>query len=344
MALLSQQLKNIAGRVQQTASQQQAAGQASNIFQTQQALSQLSQRPQPGAPAADATALAQQMAPAITQEQAKVDIQAQQQAGAATLQAGQALAQQEEAQAQQRLEQQRQATEKEIAEKQLAGELKQNSLELEKSKRMQSKEISQQKRFKQTGIEYDNRISFLTRKQRQDLAGMGTFLKQQIFDSRLQFAQDEEGRKFSNERQLADYAILAAQNDIELNRHLKSMQRAHDKEIILLEAAYNKISQQRKQAFAAQEQLKDQSLERELKKRENALLEKMRRKKANQAMWVNGIKGAAIIGTAVAVTVASGGTAAAPAAVAAKAALASTAAGAAADVGTAAAAEGGAFD
>ena len=99
MALLSQQLRNIANNVQTAQQNQVGVGQAANIYQTQQALTQLSQRPQPGIGAADATALAQQMAPAITQEQAKVDIQAQQQAGQQILQAGQFAAQQQEAQA-----------------------------------------------------------------------------------------------------------------------------------------------------------------------------------------------------------------------------------------------------
>jgi len=344
VALLSQQLKNIANNVQAAQQTQAGVGQAANMFQTQQALTQLSQKPQPGAGAADATALAQQLAPAITQEQAKVDIQAQQQAGQQILQAGQSAAQQQEAQAKQRLEQQRLATEREIAEKQLEGKLKQNSLELEQSKRLREREINQQKRFQQTGFEYNNRISFLTRKQREDLASMGAFMKQQIFDSRLQFSIKEGKRKFSNERQLADYAILSAENEIQLNEHLRSMQQAHDKEMILLEAAHNKLVQQRKQEFAKQEQDRDQALVRDLTIKRNAIRAKMRRKQANRAMWTNSIKGAAIIATAVAVTVASGGTTAPAAAVAVKAAMASYAAGEASDVVTAGAAEGGAFD
>jgi hypothetical protein len=343
VALLSQQLKNIANNVQAAQQTQAGVGQAANMFQTQQALTQLSQKPQPGAGAADATALAQQLAPAITQEQAKVDIQAQQQAGQQILQAGQSAAQQQEAQAKQRLEQQRLATEREIAEKQLEGKLKQNSLELEQSKRLQTREINQQKRFQQTGFEYNDRISFLTRKQREDLASMGAFMKQQIFDSRLQFSIKEGKRKFSNERQLADYAILSAQNEIKLNEHLRSMQQAHDKEMILLEAAYNKLVQQRKQEFAKQEQDRDQALVRDLTIKRNAIRAKMRRKQANRAMWTNSIKGVVIISAAVAVTVAA--PAAAPAAAtAAQAAMASYAAGEASDVVTAGAAEGGAFD
>lgn len=340
MALLSQQLKNIASRAQAAATSQQRAGEASNIFQTQQAIGEVLRKP--GAQSVDATALAQQMAPAITQQQGAVALQAQQQQGAQLLQAGQAAAQQQQQQAAQRLESERLATEKEIAEKQLEGKLKQNSLELEKSKRMQARDIEQQKRFRQTGYEFDNRISFLTRKQREDLAGLGSFLKQQIFDSRLQFSQDEQGRKFSNERQLADYAVLSAENEIQLGQHLRDMQEAHEKEMIVLEAAYTKLSQQMKFQFEKQETQRDQQLTKSLVAQRNAIREKMRRKQANQAMWTNYIKGTAIIVAAVAATVASAG-AATPVAIAAVS-TASAAAGGAADVATAAAAEGGAFD
>lgn len=330
MAKLSEKLRGVVSQAKQAADQQYAAGTASNVYQTQQALTQATTQPQ----VLDATQVAQQLAPAITQAQADVALKAQAQAGTQALEAGQRALGEEEQRTRLRLESQRQITEREISDLQREGKLRQNSLELEQSKRLQARELKDQQRMQQTGLVFDNRISFLTRKQREDLAGIGRLAKQQVFDSRLQFKIEEGKRKFSNDRQLADYAVLSAENEIELQKRLRVMEQAFTRSIQTMEIAQVKIQQRMTQEFQKAEQDKNQALALELAQAKKALEEKIRRKKARAAATKAIIKGVIVTG-AIAATIATAG-AAAPAA--AGAAGAAGAGGAAAAGGGASAA------
>lgn len=301
MTPLSQQLKGITSRIRQTAQQQQQAGQAANVFQTQQALTEVARQPQP----TDATALAQQMAPTITQAQGQVALQAQQERGQQELQAGQAAVTQQQRQANLALQNRQRATELEIAQKQREGKLRQNSSELELSKKLQTRELAEQKRMQQTGFYFDNRISFLTRKQREDLAASDRFLKNQLFDSRLQFKQAEAERKFSNARQLADYVILSHEDGLATKKKLQEMTLAYQRDQVIMEAAYAKISQALEQEFQKSEQQASQAQKKKLLELKQAMEQRMREKKRQANKMTNMITGVVKVGAGVAVAAAS---------------------------------------
>lgn len=288
---LSQQLRNLANQVRSTTEQQANVGQAQVGMQTQQAVQAGAQAPAgPGGKAA-----AQQLAGAATQAQGQVALQAQagQQQQLGQL-AQQGISQQGAAQ-QLQLAKQQGINEEQIADLQRQGMLRQNSAQLKQAKQLQQNELDSQKRLTSASMDYDNKLSFLTRKQREDLSKLGAYTKQVIFDQRLTFARDEEGRKFSNMQQLADYVVMSAQKDEELAWSMQEMQQANEKEIIALQHAHNMISSKLKFEFERAEKQKDYALMRKLQEMKNALEEKMRRKAARGAMISNIIVGGATI-------------------------------------------------
>lgn len=295
MATLSERLRQISSNIQAQAGQQAGTAQAANVMQTQQALTQGQQRAGMG----NIRATAQQMAPAVAQAQGQAALQAQAQAGQQVMQATAQAAQQQLGAQQRAQASERMMSDDQIADMQRKGELRQNDQRLRQAKQLQTEDIAAQRRMQQTGIEFDNRLSFLTRKQREDLSSLGRLLKQQVFDSRLQFAADERGRKFSNERQLADYAVASAQDEQQLKARMREMKQAFEKEQIMFEAVQQKIVQAIEHEFQKSEQERDQRLLRQLAEMKRAA-EAEQRRKAAKAQAINSIivGGATIAGAA----------------------------------------------
>lgn len=82
-------------------------------------------------------------------------------------------------------------------------------------------------------------------KQRQDnvqkFAQLSQQAKQEMFDSRMQFQRDEMGRLVANERQLADYARLTAENDEQFRTYAQQAQQAHEMKIQTLETINRRL-------------------------------------------------------------------------------------------------------
>jgi hypothetical protein len=108
---------------------------------------------------------------------------------------------------------------------------------------MTETELASKERLQKMGIETDNTLAFLDRNQREALAALGSDVKDKIFDSRLQFSRDEAGRKFTNERQLADFAIATAKNEDQLMRRLSSIKQAAQMESMILDQAEKTLMQ-----------------------------------------------------------------------------------------------------
>jgi len=170
---------------------------------------------------------------------------------------------------------------------------------------LSDKEIEANERLSRFGIETDNNLSFLNRAQREQLAELGSDVKQQLFDSRLQFAKDEGGRRFTNERQLADFAVSSAQNKIDLANKLGALQNAADRDMKLATTAHNRIVEALKNGSLDRQREMTQAQKMELENMRQAAERAMRRKKARAANTRAIITGAATI----AVVVATGGTA-----------------------------------
>lgn len=115
------------------------------------------------------------------------------------------------------------------------------------------------------------------------LANISQQAKQEIYDSRKQFASDELGRKFSNDRQLADYAKLTARNEEQFRNYQQNLEIALDRKRQLLNTALTKITSQREFENTTIEQLRDQMSQGRIRGRELEVARTNLAKKLDQA-------------------------------------------------------------
>jgi hypothetical protein len=286
---LSNQLRAIADKVRADTGQQQNIGNANVATQANQAIQQTATTgPQ-------AKASAQQIAAGTTAGQAQVATQAA--AGQQQImgQLGNQVLQQAGQAKQQSLNEQQLLNDSQISELQRSGQLRQNSAALEQSKRLQAKELGVQKRLTSAKMDYDNSLSFMTRKQREDLSNISQYTKQILFDQRLMFQKSEDGRRFSNMQQLADYSVANFRENQQLQTKMREMEQAAAREMSILQHAHSMVSQKLELEFQRAERQKDYRLMKDLQAKKNALAEKMRRKAAQGAMISNVIVGGSMI-------------------------------------------------
>ena len=298
---LSQQLRAIANQARGSVDQTAAAGQAAVGAEAGQALAQTATTAPQG------KAVSQQLAGGITAAQQGVEVKAAGDEQQILGQLGQQGLQQAGQIKQQKLGEQQLINDTQISELQRSGQLRQNSAALNQTKQLQAKELGMQNRLTSAKMEYDGSLSFLTRKQREDLSRLGEYTKQTLFDQILTFEKSEGKRKFSNLQQLADYAILSQKNEQDLNIKLRDMQYSSMREVNALQAAHSMIVSKMEGEFKRAEKTKDYALLRKLQEAKNALDEKIRRKAAKGAMTSNIIIGAATIIGAVAAGSVTGG-------------------------------------
>lgn len=105
----------------------------------------------------------------------------------------------------------------------------------------------------------------------QKFAQISEQAKKEMFDSRKQFAQDEMGRKFTNERQLADYAALKAKNEQDWMDYQQKSTQLYDKKSQVLQAAQAKIAQQLEYENKLVNQLQDQLNKKQMTEKERAV-------------------------------------------------------------------------
>lgn len=177
---------------------------------------------------------------AAQQGQQQLALKAQEQQAQAAL-AGQAL-QSQGVEAKQALEAKAQAEQTALASRGIE-QAQTLSREDEASKnKLTDAEIASNNRLSEYGIQVDNDLSFMSNKQRSDLANLGRDTKAKLFDARLQFDSDEQGRKFANQLQLMDATIASAKNKHDLGVKLTTMQRDATRDIQLMDAALKKIT------------------------------------------------------------------------------------------------------
>lgn len=158
---------------------------------------------------------------------------------------------------------------------------------------MTGQEAAEAERLQKLGIETDAKISFMTNKQRQDLSKLGRDVKQQLFDSRLQFERDGVGRKFRNERQMSDWAVSTASSREELMGRMQTIQQAAEKEIIMMKAAAARLEQALKQGFGDEQRELDQASKERMIRAKADLEKEIQAKEARAAAIGNILSGAA---------------------------------------------------
>ena len=309
MATLDQ-IKQIKAKIPVLNAQARKRIEGGRAMQLQQAVQQAPTTPTMGIRAA------QQIAPAL-----------QTQAGEQQIAAGAAEQQQlghlaEQALQQSGMEQQRQIQEQAVAQREdLTGQQRAQELALSREQEAQrtaltQEEIDSMSRVQSLGMTVDNELSFLSRKQREDLAALGADVKGKIFDNILQFETDELGRKFTNKKQLLDFAVSSAVSEQELQTKLNTMQNIANREIIILEQSYKQITQALDNNYLDDKRELDQAQRQRLIEMKMAMEKKIAKKK-REASMERMVVGALITGAGVAMAASGVGTAAAPAVMAA---------------------------
>jgi hypothetical protein len=142
----------------------------------------------------------------------------------------------------------------------------------------------------------------------QKFAQISEKAKQEMFDNQMQFQKDEQGRTFFNERQLADYARLNAENDEKFKDYAQNAEQLSKRKLQAMEHAYKLTMQDLQQKSNLAEQKKDQQAQlqiNQIRKEIEERMQKERAKAANRAAaWqaggtiVGGVAGAVIGGPA----------------------------------------------
>jgi hypothetical protein len=260
---------------------------------------------QPAAPQAQALATQQAL-------QAGQDIVAQRQQAAARAQQIRGATLQEKQRLTQQGLRERELAQQQQLEQQRIQQLNQlRSEELRSRKTILDNEIAASTRLQDLGIEQDNKLQIATIKQREDLARLGRNIKGELIDSRLQFQKDERGRKFSNERQLADYIASTAENRQDLNAKLSQMKQMHDRKILLMKQSQAQLETALERGFLKEQDDLDFQAKKELAQLKVNIENEIRREEAiaknKQAMYQ---AGGTIVGAAVGTLAGPAGTAA----------------------------------
>lgn len=164
--------------------------------------------------------------------------------------------------------------------------------ELAARKQISKDDIASAQRVQKYGLDQDNRLSVLSTKQASDLSRIGRDVKQKIFDSRLQFEKDENGRKFSNERQLADYTAANARTEQQFRERSQTVAQAAERKIQLMKVAHDAVVRKLTQDHQMSEGRLQFEHQKELQSIRDKLAEQIRKEEAaaknRAAMWQAG--------------------------------------------------------
>lgn len=88
-------------------------------------------------------------------------------------------------------------------------------------------------------------------------ANLSASAKQEMFDSRVQFQRDQNGKTLLNERQLADYAKMKAQSDQDFQNYAQKSDQLSRRKLATMQAVQAQLEQGLKQDQAEYQQLQD---------------------------------------------------------------------------------------
>jgi hypothetical protein len=115
------------------------------------------------------------------------------------------------------------------------------------------------------------------------LGQLDASLKRDLFDSQLNFREDELGRTLFNDRQLLDYKLASAKSDEDLLNYEQNVKQLSDRKMQMLKAAHAKVMQEMENAFSKSEQELDQASKEKLYRAKAELEKKMAKEKAKAA-------------------------------------------------------------
>ena len=151
-------------------------------------------------------------------------------------------------------------------------------------------------------------LSTSLRKAEDTLAKLGMSTKQQLFDSSIQFEQDELGRTVFNERQLLDYAVTHAKDVETMQDYEQAISQMSERRLRLMQVAQQKVEMELKNAYTYEQSALNQEHKLNMARAVADAKDKLAKEKAKaqnrSAMWsalgtvVGGVAGALIAGPA----------------------------------------------
>lgn len=111
------------------------------------------------------------------------------------------------------------------------------------------------------------------------LSQLSESAKQEMFDSRKKFSEDELGRKFTNERQLSDFQALTARSDEDFSNFSKRVEIAYDRKQQMMKTAAARLEAGLTQEYQEYNQLLDQTSKLDITREEKSVFIDAARKK-----------------------------------------------------------------
>jgi len=261
-------------------------------------------------PGADIRQVAQQTAAQTTRAAGAADVQAQRASQKQLQQVGQLGVDQLRKTTAAQLQQQEQLQTQQLAAESRRLNLNITTQEIASTRAITKADRVMSEKLANMGIERDNSIQFATLRQREQLAALGRNVKSNILDSRLNFERDEMGRKFTNDRQLEDAAILSATSENELRSRMDIIERTHKRKSQLNQLAHKAATDVLRRGYMREKGDLDHKQLLRLGKIAHEAKKKMQReasaKKARYAKYSAALK----VGVAAAIIVGTGGAAA----------------------------------
>lgn len=115
------------------------------------------------------------------------------------------------------------------------------------------------------------------------LARLDSNLKDQLLDQQLSFKRDEFGRTIWNERQLADFAVVQAKTQIDLENFEQTMHQQSQRRLQIMQAVQAKLKQVLDQNFMREGQALDQKTRLYIAEKMREAKEKEARERARRA-------------------------------------------------------------
>ena len=170
----------------------------------------------------------------------------------------------------------------------LASQANQQSVELARQELATKKDITENdirsaKAVQQFGLDRDNSLMMASIKQREDLSKLGRDVEGKLIGDRLTFERDELGRKFSNERQFADYIASNSRTQEEFMDRMQQMDQVHKEKINMLEALNNSMINDLRRASAMSEAERDFESEKRIAATQAKIAKKIQKEKAAAA-------------------------------------------------------------
>ena len=163
---------------------------------------------------------------------------------------------------------------------------------LQSRKTMTQKEIDASREMQLHGVFMDNNLQIASITQRRDLSALGNNLDDKLLYSRLKFSEDDRGRRFTNERQLADYTISNSKTNQEFNGQMKKLKQQGERKIQVMRAAHAKLEQALKQGYLSKKGDLDRETRTEIAKSAAAMKKQIANEqskaKARAAKWQAG--------------------------------------------------------